>query len=330
MTLLTPSRADLGDMDWYFDGSEEHAVTALRREFRGYVERHGAPESDVAGAELAFSELVANAVRHGGGHGWVHVDWPDDLVVTVYDLGDGFTWDESALPGEPLAESGRGLFLVSKLAGSPEVLARRGTGSVVRTGIPVRRQPSATIDPPRRHMQPLPTPDEAQEDGMFPREPFLRALIVQLAEHLELEHGADVSAAAVAQVGTDVGSRMEDAYRSARKVVGRLTPEQIGDLYVSLKAAVDGDFYVIEADETRIVLGNRRCPFGDVVKRAPTLCRMTSSVFGGIAARNAGSAAVQLQERIAIGDPECRVVVLLDPAEGAIGPDFHRYRTPTT
>ena len=52
--------------------------------------------------------------------------------------------------------------------------------------------------------------------------------------------------------------------------------------------------------------------FGDAVKAAPALCRMTSSVFGGIAARNrADGAAVVLEERISVGDPGCRVVVHL-------------------
>ena len=68
---------------------------------------------------------------------------------------------------------------------------------------------------------------------------------------------------------------------------------------------------VIEASPEKIVLGNRACPFGEVVTRAPGLCRMTSSVFGGIAARNTGGAAVVLEERIAVGDPECRIVVWL-------------------
>jgi hypothetical protein len=40
---------------------------------------------------------------------------------------------------------------------------------------------------------------------------------------------------------------------------------------------------------------------------------MTSSVFGGIAANNVGDASVQLEERIAVGDPECRVTVWLKP-----------------
>ena len=86
----------------------------------------------------------------------------------------------------------------------------------------------------------------------------------------------------------------------------------MADLYVRLKGAIDGDFYLVDADERRIVLGNRRCPFGEVVRRQPGLCRMTSSVFGGIAARNTGASAVVLEERIALGDPECRVVVWLD------------------
>jgi len=70
---------------------------------------------------------------------------------------------------------------------------------------------------------------------------------------------------------------------------------------------------VIEVSEDRIVLGASRCPFGDVVQRAPALCRMTSAVFGGIAANSYGEAAVTLEERIAIGDPGCRIVVHLDP-----------------
>ncbi len=315
-------------MDWYFDASEREATSALRREFRRYIERHAAPGSDVAGAELALAEMVANVVVHGGGRGWVHVDWPDELRVTVYDLGAGFTLDHTRLPDEAPADSGRGLYIVSRLSSSLEIAARRGGGSEVRTVIPVKRAEATSFDPPPRQTQGLPADEEADVHGAFPREAFLRALVVELTEHLELEHGADAAEAAVAQVGTDVGARMEDAYRSARSIAGRLGPDQMGDLYVRLKAAIDGDFYVIEATEERIVLGNRKCPFGDVVKRAPTLCRMTSSVFGGIAARNAGSAAVQLQERIAVGDPECRVVVMLAPDEDEVPRDLHRYAAP--
>lgn len=136
--------------------------------------------------------------------------------------------------------------------------------------------------------------------------------MVEPAQAVESAQGPDVADAMIAQVGTNVGARMEESYRAARRLTGRLAPEQLADLYVRLKAALDGDFHVIEADQRRIVLGNRRCPFGAVVRREPRLCRMTSSVFGGIAARNRDGAAVVLEERIALGDPECRVVVWLD------------------
>ncbi|HYZ37974.1 MAG TPA: methanogen output domain 1-containing protein [Pseudonocardiaceae bacterium] len=50
------------------------------------------------------------------------------------------------------------------------------------------------------------------------------------------------------------------------------------------------------------------------VTHSPSLCLMTSAVFGGIAARNAEQAAVSLEERIAVGDPGCRVVIHLGTA----------------
>ena len=108
---------------------------------------------------------------------------------------------------------------------------------------------------------------------------------------------------------------MEDAFRSANGIDGPLDVEQTADLYVGLKNAIGGRFRVAERHDDRIVLTTDACPFGEAVRRSPSLCRMTSSVFGGIAARNVGGgAAVQLEERIAVGDPGCRVVVwLTDP-----------------
>jgi hypothetical protein len=52
---------------------------------------------------------------------------------------------------------------------------------------------------------------------------------------------------------------------------------------------------------------------------------MTSSVFGGIAARNTGGAVVQLEERIAVGDPQCRVTVWLGRAPEAVRDVVHVY-----
>ena len=56
---------------------------------------------------------------------------------------------------------------------------------------------------------------------------------------------------------------------------------------------------------------------------------MTSSVFWGIAARNRSHpVSVLLEERIAVGDPACRVVVSLVPVPEDEAPFAHLYRAP--
>jgi len=315
-------------MDLLFDATDPTAVGHLRRELLAYLRRHAAPDADLAGAELALSELLSNAARHAPGPAWVHVDWTASRPrVEVHDLGPGFEL-RTALPEDPFAAGGRGLFLVAQVADELTAAAKRAGGTKVSATLRVERPVERSHDPPRARRDALPTPEEAAPDGTFGRESFLRALVVQLAQAVERDQGPDAAEAAVAQVGADVGGRMEDEYRRARGIVDTLTPAQIADLYVRLKAAIGAQFYVIEADEERIVLGNRACPFGEVVRRAPGLCRMTSSVFGGIAARNAGGASVVLEERIALGDPQCRVVVRLGGERRGQWDAAHDYAAP--
>ena len=68
-----------------------------------------------------------------------------------------------------------------------------------------------------------------------------------------------------------------------------------------------------------ITVVNTCCPFGDGVTNFPELCRMTSSVFGGIAARNFGYAKVVLDRTIARGNRTCLVSVYLNEQVGRQG-----------
>ncbi len=98
-------------------------------------------------------------------------------------------------------------------------------------------------------------------------------------------------------------------------------------MLVDLKRRIQGDFFIIEQDEEKIVLGNRACPFGEKVIDRPALCMMTSNVFGSIAAENLGYAKVVLEETIARGDGGCRVVVYLKAsaaAQQAAGREYFR------
>ena len=323
-----------GTVDWFFDGEDPEAVSELRREIARYLSRHAADDAALDEAELVVSELLGNTARHAAGPVWAALGWPAaSPVLTVRDLGPGF--DPALLesaedrPTSPLAESGRGLFLISRLAPEFEAVVRAHKGMEVSVTLPVTRRPEKSFDPPRRTATALPALEEARPEGGFGKESFLRALVVQLAQTLEFEHGPDAAEAAVAQVGSDVGGQMELEFRRAEQLVGRMTPAQMGHCYTRLKHAIDGGFYVIEADEDRIVLGNTRCPFEEAVRQAPSLCRMTSSVFGGIAARNSdGPVTVVLEERIAVGDPGCRVVVHLRPDPDAPPTFGHRYSPP--
>ncbi|MGZ4153930.1 MAG: methanogen output domain 1-containing protein [Actinomycetota bacterium] len=313
-------------MDWYVDEGQVDAVPALRHAIRRYLERHAEPGGDVDGAEVVFSEILTNALRHARGPAWVSLDWSaPEPILTVRDLGPGFEADDVG-GVEASSEGGVGLRIVSRLSDRLRIASRATGGAEVSATLPVRRTVEPSYDPPRHGAGVLPAQEEANTAGEFDKLSFLRALVVQLAQAVEEDQGPVAAEAAVAQVGTDVGGQMEDAYRRVRGLTGPLTPEQMGDLYVRLKRALDGDFFVIEANDERIVLGNNACPFGSVVQYAPALCRMTSSVFGGIAARNnLEGSAVQLEERIAVGDPQCRVTVWLGEAPRAARDVVHVY-----
>ena len=314
-------------MEWAVDATSAQAVSALRREVMSYLGRHAAPDADLAGAEIVVAELLTNAFKHAAGPAWVCATWTGESpCLEVHDLGAGFDLRAELPPAS--AAGGRGLFLAGAFAGDLRRADKAAGGSKVSATLPIKRRTEASYDPPRRSIGALPAPPEARADGTFGKEAFLRALVVELAQAVEAIQGPSAAEAVVAQVGADVGGRMEEAHRAARNVAGRLSPKEMADLFVRLKRAIGGDFYVIEADEEKIVLGNRRCPFGHAVQQEPALCRLTSSVFGGIAARNSGSSAVALEERIALGDPECRVVVWLGQAAQLRPPGAHLYAGP--
>ena len=142
------------------------------------------------------------------------------------------------------------------------------------------------------------------------RDVFLRTLIRELSGTLEDVVGLSEASGFISVVGQRMGDQINADYRSALSVE-RLSREQVAAVLVDLKRRIQGDFYIIEETDEKIVLGNRACPFGDKVLGRPSMCMMTSNVFGAIAAENLGYAKVSLEETIAQGHGGCRVVVYL-------------------
>jgi predicted ArsR family transcriptional regulator len=156
------------------------------------------------------------------------------------------------------------------------------------------------------------------------RDVFLRTLLRHLAGTLQDVVGLEEASGFVSVVGQEIGDELNAAYTSAL-AVDRLTREQVADVLVDLKRRIQGDFFVIEEDEEKIVLGNRACPFAEKVIGRPALCMMTSNVFGSITAQNLGYAKVVLEATIARGDSGCRVVVYLKPTDTARQADGREY-----
>jgi predicted ArsR family transcriptional regulator len=151
---------------------------------------------------------------------------------------------------------------------------------------------------------------------LLERDIFLRTLIRELAGTLQDVVGLEEASGFISVVGQRMGTQINEDYKSALSV-SKLDRSQVADVLVDLKRRIQGEFFVIEETDDKIVLGNRRCPFGDKVIGRPAMCMMTSNVFGSIAAQNLGYAKVMLEETIAQSAAGCRVTVFLRPTPEA-------------
>lgn len=149
-------------------------------------------------------------------------------------------------------------------------------------------------------------------------------MLRELSGTLEDVVGLDEASGFISVVGQRVGEWIDGEYRKALGST-QLDRKQVTDVLVDLKRRIQGEFYIIESDDTRIILGNRRCPFGDKVLGRTSMCMMTSNVFGTIAAQSLGQAKVVLQKTIADGSSTCRVALYLKPSAEADAADGREY-----
>jgi predicted ArsR family transcriptional regulator len=176
-------------------------------------------------------------------------------------------------------------------------------------------------------VQPHPATDAASVRDAplaLERDVFLRTLLRHLTGALEEVVGIRDAEGFVAVVGQRMGDELGAEYRHALGVE-RLSRAQLGAVLVDLKRRIQGDFFVIAETAEKIVLGNRRCPFGDMVIGRPSLCMMTSNVFGSIAADSVGYAKVAIERAIARGDAGCLVTIYLSPNAEARSADGREY-----
>jgi PAS domain S-box-containing protein len=171
------------------------------------------------------------------------------------------------------------------------------------------------------------TPSKSHYDTPVPldRDGFMRRLIASLGHLNEGILGSDIAGAYIMNVGLSMGAAIEAEYKHFWGIERSFTVDEYAHVIVDLKQKIQGNFSVVSKSDQKVVVRTTSCPFDDFVRQSPSLCFMTSSVFGGIAARNFGYAKVVLHRRIALGDDGCYVTVYLrstPEAEAAVGREY--------
>ena len=124
---------DDGVLRWTFATSDYERGRLVRTLFTDALRARGFRGDDLFRCEVAFGELLGNAVCHAPGEVRVVLDLSRDDVVVVHmiDRGAGFRRNPK-LPDDALSETGRGLYLIDELVESFSVERRREGGSHVR------------------------------------------------------------------------------------------------------------------------------------------------------------------------------------------------------
>ncbi len=142
------------------------------------------------------------------------------------------------------------------------------------------------------------------------RDIFFRKLIRELAHTLEDVVGYHETMGYISLVGQKMGEWINELYTNGLGVK-RLSQEQVGEVLVDLKKRIYGEFSLESYSDQKMTLSNKSCPFGNLVVGCPSMCMMTSNVFGYITAKNIGYAKVCLDKTIARGDPNCHITVFI-------------------
>ena len=141
---LTEIGGERGASRWTFDVGDAGRATAARQEYIARLRDTGLSRQELHAAELVFGELVGNAYRHAHGPVDIILDVSGTVAVLhVLDSGAGFEF-HPRLPLDPMAERGRGLFLVKAFADEFSMQRRRAGGSHARAVLLGRTRVRAT------------------------------------------------------------------------------------------------------------------------------------------------------------------------------------------
>jgi anti-sigma regulatory factor (Ser/Thr protein kinase) len=132
-----PSRSTVPTAAWNLPASTA-SISSARHHADRWLASSGASAEESRDVALVVSELVTNAVRASQADDTVQLELAatdDGWAITVRDRGEGFVPSTTGFPADPLAVGGRGLPVVSTLAGPLSVERDAQGWNVVRTAL---------------------------------------------------------------------------------------------------------------------------------------------------------------------------------------------------
>jgi anti-sigma regulatory factor (Ser/Thr protein kinase) len=127
-------------LEWRFKSARDIYASAIQAQLMELLRRKGSPDSDFDAAELICVELIGNLIRHAQGPVTIRLDWSGDFAkLSVVDDAKCYVPPPISLPADPLAESGRGLYIIKALARDLSMSGAGDAGGTTCATLPVRR-----------------------------------------------------------------------------------------------------------------------------------------------------------------------------------------------
>ena len=125
---------------WKFRSDDAADALAQRGAFAEALHQRFGMAVDRTAAEIVFTELVGNVMRHAPGAIEISLSEGDGATLEVTDTGPGFEWKPVLPPAS--AECGRGLYIVSRLSREVQTHRRGGEPARVRVTLIAYRSPN--------------------------------------------------------------------------------------------------------------------------------------------------------------------------------------------
>ena len=138
-------------MCWSLNSNDALAARSARKAAAAALYTVTDDPDVVSAAELIVGELLSNAARHADGHVCLELTVNEGYVtLSVHDTSPSFAL-EIKHPADEMSESGRGLFIISKLAERIDVTPVTNVGKCVSVRLSVPIEVGEPFPPCSRH-----------------------------------------------------------------------------------------------------------------------------------------------------------------------------------